>query len=118
MWKLVKSAKMEVELDEKDLKSAGAELLEDGRRGIRIHGWEIESRKRYILNSLAVQQWEQNLRTSHLPEMVFGENCLVLKHVGSGTKIHFNAFDALAGWKQEGLPPVEVPAAAKWKFRR
>ncbi|XVE66760.1 hypothetical protein DITRI_Ditri08aG0105000 [Diplodiscus trichospermus] len=115
--KSVKSAKMEVEVDEKDLKSAGAELLKDGRRGLRIHGWEIESRKRSILNSSALQQWEQNLQTSHLPEMIFGESCLVLKHVGGGTKIYFNAFDALAGWKQEGLPPVEVPAAAQWKFR-
>lgn len=108
---------MEVEVDEKDLKSAGAELLKDGRRGLRIHGWEIESRKRSILNSSALQQWEQKLHTSHFPEMIFGESCLVLKHLGSGTKIHFNTFDALAAWKQEGLPPVEVPAAAKWKFR-
>ncbi|XWS62971.1 hypothetical protein CRYUN_Cryun06bG0056400 [Craigia yunnanensis] len=108
---------MEVEVDEKDLKSAGAELLKDGQRGLRVHGWEIEYRKRSILNSSALQQCEQNLQTSHLPEMIFGESCLVLKHVGSGTKIHFNAFDALAGWEQEGLPPVEVPAAAQWKFR-
>lgn len=50
--------------------------------------------------------------------MVFGDSSLVLKHVKSGIKIHFNAFDALTGWKQEALPPVEVPAAAKWKFRR
>lgn len=63
-------------------------------------------------------RWEQKLQTSHLPEMVFGENTLILKHLNSGTKIHFNAFDALCGWKQEALPPVEVPAAAKWKFRR
>ncbi|GFY89540.1 TIP41-like family protein [Actinidia rufa] len=61
--------------------------------------------------------WEHKLQTSHLPEMVFGDSSLVLKHVNSGTKIHFNAFDALTGWKQEALPPVEVPAAAKWKFR-
>ncbi|KAK8557552.1 hypothetical protein V6N13_007900 [Hibiscus sabdariffa] len=108
---------MEMEVDEKDLKSAGAELLNDGRRGLRIHGWEIESRNRSILNSSALQQWEQNLNTSHFPEMIFGDSCLVLKHLRSGAKIHFNAFDALAGWKQEGLPPVEVPAAAKWKFR-
>lgn len=58
------------------------------------------------------------LGTSHLPEMIFGESALILKHLNSGTSIHFNAFDALAGWKQEGLSPVEVPAAAKWKFRR
>ncbi|XP_034680372.1 TIP41-like protein [Vitis riparia] len=108
---------MEVEVDEKDLKAAGAEMLTDGRHGLRIHGWEIESRKRSILNSLNLQQWEEKLQTSHLPEMVFGESSLVLKHVNSGIKIHFNAFDALTGWKQEALPPVEVPAAAKWKFR-
>ncbi|KAJ4716200.1 TIP41-like protein [Melia azedarach] len=108
---------MEVEVEEKDLKAAGAERLTGGRRGLRIHGWEIESRKCSILNSSTVQQWEEKLETTHLPEMVFGESCLVLKHVKSGTKIYFNAFDALGGWKQEGLPPVEVPAAAKWKFR-
>ncbi|GLT47338.1 hypothetical protein SLA2020_210430 [Shorea laevis] len=108
---------MEVEVDEKILKAAGAELLTDGRRGLRLHGWEIESRKRSILSSSSLQQWEEKLQTSHLPEMIFGESCLVLKHISSGTKIHFNAFDALAGWKKEGLPPVEVPAAAKWKFR-
>ncbi|KAH9655810.1 TIP41-like protein [Citrus sinensis] len=108
---------MEVEVDEKDLKVAGAEPLTGERRGLRIRGWEIESRKRSILNSSSVERWEQKLETNHLPEMVFGESCLVLKHVESGTKIHFNAFDALSGWKQEGLPPVEVPAAAQWKFR-
>lgn len=65
-----------------------------------------------------VCRWEQKLQTSHLPEMVFGESSLVLKHLKSNVKIHFNAFDSLVGWKQEKLPPVEVPAAAKWKFRR
>ncbi|CAM8917387.1 unnamed protein product [Rhodiola kirilowii] len=108
---------MEIQVGDKDLKDAGAELLPEGRSGLRIHGWEIESRKRSILKSVDVEQWEQKLKTSHLPEMVFGESDLTLKHLESGVKIHFNAMDALAGWKQEGLPPVEVPAAAKWKFR-
>ncbi|XP_057964097.1 TIP41-like protein [Malania oleifera] len=108
---------MEVEVDEKELKAAGAELLPDGRRGLRIHGWEIESCKRSILNSLQLQQWEQKLQTSHLPEMIFGDSSFALKHINSGTKLHFNALDALAGWKQEALPPVEVPAAAQWKYR-
>ena len=57
-------------------------------------------------------RWEQKLQTSHLPEMAFGENTLILKYVSSGTRVHFNAFDALCGWKHEALPPVEVPAAA------
>lgn len=104
-------------MDERELKAGGAELLTDGRRGLRIHGWEIESRNRSILNSDQLVQWEEKLLTSHLPEMVFGDSSLVLKHLKSGLKIHFNAFDALAGWKQEALPPVEVPAAEKWKFK-
>ncbi|KAL9317276.1 hypothetical protein ACSQ67_013793 [Phaseolus vulgaris] len=109
---------MDLEVDENNLKAAGAELFaEDGRRGIRINGWLIETRRHSILKSSTIQEWEQKLNTSHLPEMVFGENTLILRHLSSGTKIHFNAFDALCGWKQEALPPVEVPAAAKWKFR-
>ncbi|KAI4342332.1 hypothetical protein MLD38_026970 [Melastoma candidum] len=108
---------MEEEVDEKELKAAGAELLDGGRSGLRILGWEIETRKRSILNSSSLQLWEERLGTTHLPEMVFGESCLVLRHLESGAVIHFNAFDALSGWKQEALPPVEVPAAAKWKFR-
>ncbi|KAH7835617.1 hypothetical protein Vadar_028003 [Vaccinium darrowii] len=108
---------MEFEVDEKELKASGAEPLPDGRRGLRLHGWEIESLKRPILNSRQLQEWEQKLQTSHFPEMVFGDSSLVLKHMSSGTKIHFNAFDALTGWKQEALPPVEVPAAAIWKFK-
>nr|KAJ0206859.1 hypothetical protein LSAT_V11C500269840 [Lactuca sativa] len=31
------------------------------------------------------------------------------KSLSSGIKVHFNAFDALLGWKKEALPPVEVP---------
>ncbi|XP_071930927.1 TIP41-like protein isoform X1 [Coffea arabica] len=108
---------MEWEADQKELKEAGAELLPDGRVGLRIHGWEIESSKASILKSLQRQEWEEKLGTCHLPEMIFGHSSLVLKHLESGLRIHFNAFDALLGWKQEALPPVEVPAAAKWKFR-
>ncbi|KAA3488640.1 TIP41-like protein [Gossypium australe] len=51
-----------------------------------------------------------------LPEMIFGESCLVL--FASGNDICFNALDAFSGWKHEGLPPVEVPSPAQWKFRR
>ncbi|XP_055806808.1 TIP41-like protein isoform X7 [Solanum dulcamara] len=108
---------MEWESDDKELKAAGAEPLPAGRRGVRIHGWEIDCRKLFILNSVHLQRWEKELQTTHLPEMVFGDNCLVLKHMNSGTKLFFNAFDALVGWKHEALSPVEVPAAAKWKFR-
>ncbi|MQL87649.1 hypothetical protein Taro_020179, partial [Colocasia esculenta] len=142
------------------LKAAGGELLPDGRCGVRLKGWLVESRKLPILNSAGREHelmakaesfgtvegltillldalqigetlysgdrnksqaleelWEQKLGTSHLPEMVFGDNSLHLLHEKSGLMLHFNAFDALKEWKKESLPPVEVPAAAKWKFR-
>ncbi|TQE01280.1 hypothetical protein C1H46_013096 [Malus baccata] len=100
-----------------ELKAAGAEPLTDGRYGLRIHVWDIESRKRSILSSSNTELWEQKLHTCHVPEMVFGDSGLFLEHVKSGATIHFNSFDALVGWKKEALPPVEVPAAAQWKFR-
>nr|KAJ0205368.1 hypothetical protein LSAT_V11C500269880 [Lactuca sativa] len=117
---------MEWDADEKEVKAAGAELLPDGRRGLRIHGWEIESSNRSILTSLNLQSYSLSLSLS------LSLNLSVLlqllsnkpidlggkKSLSSGTKIHFNAFDALLGWKKEALPPVEVPAAAHWKFRR
>lgn len=53
----MESVMMELEVDEKDLKAAGAEPLTDGRRGLVIHGWEIESRKGAILNSSTVQEY-------------------------------------------------------------
>ncbi|KAB1993686.1 hypothetical protein ES319_D13G048200v1 [Gossypium barbadense] len=56
---------MEVEVDEEELKSVGAEFL-------FFRGREIES-----------------------PATIF----------------------VASGWKHEGLPPVEVPSAAQWKFR-
>lgn len=55
------SRKMEVEVDEKELKAAGAEPLTDGRHGLRIHGWEIESRKRSILKSSTLELYALDL---------------------------------------------------------
>lgn len=54
----VNESTMEVKVDENDLKAAGAELLTgDGRLGIRIHGWEIETLKRSILKSSTAQEY-------------------------------------------------------------
>ena len=56
---------METEVDKEILKSAGAELLPDGRKGLRIHDWEIETIRGTILTSLAHEQYS-NLYLSHL----------------------------------------------------
>ncbi|KAF7061033.1 hypothetical protein CFC21_067763 [Triticum aestivum] len=79
-----------------ELKAAGAEAIPGG---VRVKGFE------------------DKLQTTHLPEMVFGESFVSIQNAQTGVKLHFNALDALKAWKQEALPPVQVPAAAKWKFR-
>lgn len=48
---------MEWESDERELKAAGAVPLGGGRVGFLIHGWEIETTKRSILNSSLLQQY-------------------------------------------------------------
>ncbi|XP_014752923.1 TIP41-like protein isoform X2 [Brachypodium distachyon] len=97
-----------------ELKAAGAEAIPGG---VRLKGWVIQTNKGPILNSASVNLFEDKLQTTHLPEMVFGESFLSLQHAQTGIRLHFNALDALKAWKQEALPPVQVPAAAKWKFR-
>ncbi|CAL4919204.1 unnamed protein product [Urochloa decumbens] len=97
-----------------ELKAAGAEAIPGG---VRVKGWVIQSHKGPILNAASLQRFEDELQTTHLPEMVFGESFLSLEHTQTGIKFYFNALDALKAWKKEALPPVEVPAAAKWKFR-
>ncbi|KAG0580158.1 hypothetical protein M758_4G152800 [Ceratodon purpureus] len=108
----------EESLRQKALKASGGQLIEGhGVQGIRVAGWSIQTRKAGILKTGPREKLEKTLGTVHLPEMVFGDNSLELVHEATGVKIHFNALDALRGWRQESLPPVEVPAAAKWKFR-
>ncbi|KAL3700651.1 hypothetical protein R1sor_018673 [Riccia sorocarpa] len=96
-------------------KEAGAVILKGGS-GVRVAGWTIQTKKLTILKMDEVERWGQLLDTTHLPEMLFGNSSLELTHEATGLKLHFNALDALRGWKEEGLPPVEVSAAAKWKF--
>ncbi len=43
--------------------------------------------------------------------MVFHLNRVELVHEASGVVISLNAFDALAGWRHEDLPPLQVRVA-------
>ncbi|KAG2429459.1 hypothetical protein HYH02_014041 [Chlamydomonas schloesseri] len=53
-----------------------------------------------------------------LPEMVFHLNRVELVHEASGVVISLNAFDALAGWRHEDLPPLQVRVAEEWRRAR
>lgn len=79
-----------------------------------IGGWKVRARNTRILGKDALEELEQRLGTSHLPEMVYGST-LELTHESTGVKLHFNAEDALREWLQEDLPPLKVAAAAVWE---
>ncbi|KAG2427199.1 hypothetical protein HXX76_010917 [Chlamydomonas incerta] len=50
--------------------------------------------------------------------MVFHLNRVELLHEASGVVISLNAFDALAGWRHEDLPPLQVRVAEEWRRAR
>lgn len=80
---------------------------------MKVGGWCIQTKTTPILGREQLEALEGRLGTSHLPEMVYGST-LELRHLASGTRLHFNAEDALKEWLDEGLPPLKVAAAAEW----
>ena len=88
--------------------------LEDNP-SISIGEWTISSRKKPILNSQELEDWENNkLRgLPALPEMIFGNNYVQIKNTDKEWGIEFNALDAL---KQVILedPGIRVSYAQKW----
>eukprot|EP00983_Pelagomonas_calceolata_P110517 1159679-Pelagomonas_calceolata.AAC.6 len=53
-----------------------------------------------------------------LPEMLFNTSGVSLAHEPSGVAITFTAMDALRGWRQEDLPPLQVKVAHAWQKAR
>lgn len=53
----------------------------------------------------------------HLPEMVFPKNCLSITHK-NGTKLEFNALDALRDVNFQVKPDLTVDCAAEWQETR
>ncbi|CCF56376.1 hypothetical protein KAFR_0B00780 [Kazachstania africana CBS 2517] len=71
--------------------------LEDNP-SISINNWTITSRKRPILNSEELEDWETNKLSGlgALPEMIFGNNYISIKNVEKNWSIDFRALDALS----------------------
>lgn len=61
--------------------------------------------------------FHKTLGMDHLPEMVFPKNTLVIEHK-NGTKLHFNALDALRNVNFETKPDVKVECAEEWQETR
>ena len=60
------------------------EESDDGQeRGIRIKGWEIKSKHSGIATQEVILNYEQQLNTKHLPELLFSEAGIDIKHIQS-----------------------------------
>ncbi|GLI63536.1 hypothetical protein VaNZ11_006524 [Volvox africanus] len=81
-------------------------------------GWTIRTVTGPIMGDKEMDEYRRVLSAFVLPEMVFAQNRVELVHEASGTVISFNALDALAGWKHEDLPPLQVRVAEEWRKAR
>ncbi|PWA00769.1 hypothetical protein BB558_003202 [Smittium angustum] len=87
----------------------------DGLKGIKINDWEIHSSHKPILQNKGIEEYCQCLGFN-VPEMLFGDNYLAVKHIPSGLSINLNALDALKlvekGDKTSGMLKVKI--AENW----
>mmetsp|Transcript_6371 Transcript_6371/g.14150 ORF Transcript_6371/g.14150 Transcript_6371/m.14150 type:complete len:312 (-) Transcript_6371:336-1271(-) len=88
--------------------------------GITTHGWKITTVKGPIIADRDLDDYRQQIGTDviTLPEMLFNRSRLTLLHEASGVALDFNALDALRGWQEEGLPPLQVSVAQEWRRAR
>lgn len=97
-------------------KTYGATLLPGG---VSLQGWRITTVKAPIIGDAQIDAFRATLGgVVSLPEIVFGNSCVTLTHEASGATVSFTALDALRGWVDEGLPPLQVADAAQWQRAR
>lgn len=86
---------------------------------ISQRGWTVTARKAPIIGSPLLEEYSEALGSVlTLPEILFGNSSLQLRHEASGVVLSFAAFDALKQWKLDNLPPLKVPVAKEWQAAR
>lgn len=79
-----------------------------------INNWTISTKKKPILNSQELDDWETNkLKGLALPEMIFGNSFVRIEEANHGWSIEFNALDALKDVKLEDSG-IRVSYSKKW----
>ncbi|KAJ2508565.1 Tap42 interacting protein [Coemansia sp. RSA 1939] len=95
---------------------AGFEKIEtDTVGGVRIGGWEITSCHKPILSNTTIEQYSHELGFN-VPEMIFGDNCLRIRHAASGCTIELTALDGLrqVDTGPDSAKSVQVSIAQNW----
>ena len=54
----------------------------------------------------------------NLPEQLFGENFLDVRHSASGFRLQLNALGALKQWHNQDLKPLQLKHAQQWRESR
>ncbi|KAK9728375.1 Tap42 interacting protein [Basidiobolus ranarum] len=93
-------------------------IKENGIQGIKILNWTITSRKQPILDSAEITR-DSAILGIPLPEMMFGNNHLLLEH-SQGFSYTFKALDALkrVGNSAESAGLISVAYAQHWTEKR
>ncbi|CCE61815.1 hypothetical protein TPHA_0B01420 [Tetrapisispora phaffii CBS 4417] len=87
--------------------------LEDNPE-IIINNWKISTKKKPILNSVELEDWENNkLKGLALPEMIFGNNAITIQNIEKDWTLQFNTLDALKMVKLEDSG-IRVSYSNKW----
>ncbi|KAK9237559.1 TIP41-like family-domain-containing protein [Lipomyces kononenkoae] len=85
-------------------------------RSISRAGWSIHTAKRPILNSDEIDKMTEVIKIP-VPEMIFGNNHVIIRHDSSGFEVGFNAVDALDRVAKHGNPDgglVKVSYSDAW----
>jgi hypothetical protein len=89
----------------------------DAGNTINRNGFTITTRKLPILKADPIDQMTAKLGIA-VPEMIFGDNAVVIEHPRTGWAIHFNAFDALDRVDKTGEKMLQVAHSKEWQSTR
>ncbi|EPE07060.1 type 2a phosphatase activator tip41 [Ophiostoma piceae UAMH 11346] len=95
---------------------AGSDFELATRTHVQGH-WQISSRKLPISRAGAIDAMADRIGIP-IPEMIFGDNQVVLRHVPSGWSITFDAADALDKVDKTGESRLQVAYARDWASSR
>lgn len=84
---------------------------------ISLHGFRISTQKLPILKAEPIDMMTKSLGIAP-PEMIFGDNYVMIEHQKTDWGINFNAFDALDLVDKTGQSRLQVAYSKEWQKSR
>ena len=89
----------------------------DAGHSLLQRGFRITTRKLPILKAEPIEKMTEALGIAP-PEMIFGDNMVVIEHAASGFGISFNTYDALDQVDKTGNSMLQVAHSKEWQSTR